>query len=65
MEPMAPKQTTGKSKARLIAMDFARSVLFALSIGVVTSLALGSAVLLIAQSAGSGAVVAEATPPDR
>ena len=63
---MAPKQMNGKSsRARLIAMDFAGSVLLALSIGVVTSVALGSAVLLIAQSAGSEAVVAEAAPPDR
>ena len=36
------------TKARLIAADFAASVLLALSIGVVTSVALGSAVLLLA-----------------
>jgi hypothetical protein len=41
------------SKARLIATDFAASLLLAVSIGVVTSLALGSAVLLIAQSGAS------------
>jgi hypothetical protein len=37
------------SKTRLIVTDFAASVLLALSIGVVTSIALGSAVLFLAQ----------------
>ena len=38
-----------KQKKRLIVADFAASLLLALSIGVVTSIALGSAVLLLAQ----------------
>ncbi len=46
------------SKARLIVTDFAGSLLLALSIGIVTSLALGSAVLLIAQSGSSDTPVA-------
>lgn len=52
---------TQGNKARLIAADFAASVLLALSIGVVTSIALGSAVLLLAQqSIASEAAVEQA-----
>jgi hypothetical protein len=60
---MAAEQTSGESsKARLIARDFARSLLLALSIGVLTSVALGTAVLLLAQSSSEAVVT---SPADR
>jgi hypothetical protein len=46
---MEGSEVKSDRKARLMAADFAASVLLALSIGVATSVALGSAVLLIAQ----------------
>lgn len=52
------------SKARLIVTDFAASLLLALSIGVATSLALGSAVLLIAQSESSDTPAATSVAQD-
>jgi hypothetical protein len=61
---MATKNTKGKaSKTRLIVTDFAASLLLALSIGVATSVALGSAVLLIAQQ--SGVSEAPAAPAEK
>jgi hypothetical protein len=47
------------SNARLMVADFAASVLLALSIGVVTSIALGSAVLLLAQQSSAAETTQE------
>jgi len=50
------------SKARLIFTDFAASLAMAISIGLVTSITLGGAVLLIAEHSASNAQPAPSQP---
>ena len=64
VQPGARDETEMKniSKARLIFTDFAASLAMAISIGLVTSITLGGAVLLIAEHSASNAQPASSHP---